>query len=395
MLSTNGTLQISSIAVSAQFSQTNNCGTGLPAGGNCTIKVTFTPTAPGVQNGTLMITDSGTGSPQSVPLSGTGVQPAVSFSPPSLNFGNQTVNMPSGNMASTLKNSGTSTLTIKSIILGGTNKNDFEENNNCPSSLPPGGTCQIDVTFTPSSTGQKNASVSVTDNAPGSPQSLPLSGVGVSPAVTLSPASLNFLIQVIYNSSTPQQATLTNTGAGILTIAKIGVEGQFSATNPEFLQTSNCGSTLAPGANCTITVTFLPLTKGTISGAISVIDNAPGSPQTLPLSGTGTYVQLTPKTVNFGTQPINTTSVPKYITFVNKGSGPVNFTGTGISISGADAGDFAQTNNCGTSVPSGGNCKIKVTFTPSALGTRTADVSISDDGGGSPQLVPLTGTGTP
>jgi hypothetical protein len=99
--------------------------------------------------------------------------------------------------------------------------------------------------------------------------------------------------------------------------------------------------------------------------------------------------------VNFGTQPINTTSVPKYITFVNKGSGPVNFTGTGISISGADAGDFAQTNNCGTSVPSGGNCKIKVTFTPSALGTRTADVSISDDGGGSPQLVPLTGTGTP
>jgi hypothetical protein len=388
MLTTNGTLTISSITASAQFAQTNNCGSGLPAGGSCTIKVTFTPSAPGVQNGSLMLTDSGAGSPQSVPLSGTGVQPAVTFSPPSLNFGNQTVNMTSGNMVSTLKNSGTSTLTIKSIILGGANKNNFAENNNCPSSLPPGDTCQIDVTFTPSSTGQKNASVSVTDNAPGSPQSLPLSGTGVLPAVTFSPTSLTFPNQVVYTTSAPQKVTLKNTGLGILNITNVGVSGEFG-------ETTNCGQTLSPGASCTINVTFQPTDKGVLTGAISVTDNAPGSPQQVPLTGTGTYVQLSPASVNFGNQPINSTSLPKYITFVNKGSGPVNFTGTGISITGTDQGDFAETNNCGTSVPSGGNCKIKVTFTPSALGQRTADVSISDDGGGSPQTVPLTGTGTP
>jgi hypothetical protein len=388
MLTTNGTLTISSITASTQFAQTNNCGSGLPAGGSCTINVTFTPSAPGVQNGSLMLTDSGAGSPQSVPLSGTGVQPAVTLSPPRLIFGNQTVNMPSGNMASTLENSGTSTLTITSINLGGANKNDFTEGNNCPSSLPPGGTCQINVTFTPSSTGQKSANVSVTDNAPGSPQSLPLSGVGVLPAVTFSPTNLTFPNQVVYTTSAPQKVNLKNTGLGILDITNTGASGEFG-------DTTNCGQTLSPGASCTINVTFQPTDKGVLTGAISVTDNAPGSPQQVPLTGTGTYVQLSPASVNFGNQPLNSTSLPKYITFVNKGSGPVNFTGTGISITGTDQGDFAETNNCGTSVPSGGNCKIKVTFTPSALGQRTADVSISDDGGGSPQTVPLTGTGTP
>jgi hypothetical protein len=73
----------------------------------------------------------------------------------------------------------------------------------------------------------------------------------------------------------------------------------------------------------------------------------------------------------------------------------VNFTGTVISITGTDEGDFAESNNCGSSVASGASCTIKVTFTPLAQGRRTADVSISDDGGGSPQTVPLTGTGTP
>jgi hypothetical protein len=311
----------------------------------------------------------------------------VTLYPIKLNFGNQTVGIPSSQNVM-LTNTGNIDLTIASIQIAGQNANEFSEVTNCPSSLLPNNSCQIKVTFLPTTTGIQNASLRVSDNAPGSPQQVPLTGVGVLPAVTFNPTSLTFSTQVVYTASAPQQVTLTNTGLGILQIKSAKISGQFGVK-------TDCGEILASGASCTANVKFKPRTKGILNGDISVTDNAPGSPQKVPLTGTGTFVQLTPASLNFGTQPVNTTSVPKYITLVNKGNSTVNFTGTGISITGTNAGDFAEMNNCGTSVPSGGNCRIKVTFTPTQQGKRTADVSISDDGGGSPQLVPLTGTGTP
>jgi hypothetical protein len=83
------------------------------------------------------------------------------------------------------------------------------------------------------------------------------------------------------------------------------------------------------------------------------------------------------------------------ITLTNKGSVAVNITSPpGITITGTNTSDFAQTNNCGSSVAAGASCYIWVTFTPSATGARSAAVSVSDDGGGSPQQVALAGTGT-
>jgi hypothetical protein len=387
-LSTNGTLNITSIVASAEFGETNNCGDGLPAGGSCQINVTFTPNSSGIQNGNLTFSDSGTGSPQSVPLSGTGTQSAVMLTPASLSFGNQTLNSDSPPQFSTLTNTGNGTLTLSSIAVGGANHGDFSQTNNCPSTILPNSSCKISVIFKPSATGLRSANVIITDNAPTSPQSLPLSGVGVSPAVTFSPTSLTFPDQTIFTTSPAQKLTLTNTGLGILTISGGSLTGQFGETN-------NCGGTLKPGASCTAEIAFKPKAKGTLRGTISVTDNAPGSPQTVPLTGTGTFVQLKPTTINFGNQPVNTTSLPKYITLTNQGTATVNFTGSGITIAGSDEGDFAETTNCSSSLAVGASCMIKVTFTPSAQGQRTADVSISDDGGGSPQMVPLRGTGTP
>jgi hypothetical protein len=137
---------------------------------------------------------------------------------------------------------------------------------------------------------------------------------------------------------------------------------------------------------------FRPANKGVFHGAASVTDNAPGSPQKVPLTGTGTYVQLVPTKLNFGTQPVGTRSLAKRITLTNKGSSAVSI--TSIAITGTEAGDFAETNTCGKSVASGASCFIKVTFKPLAKGKRTADVSVYDNGGGSPQQVGLTGTGT-
>jgi hypothetical protein len=201
----------------------------------------------------------------------------------------------------------------------------------------------------------------------------------------LSPTSLIFPDQTIFTTSPAKPVTLTNTGLGALLISKIAVTGPF-------IQTNNCPSSIGPGVNCTISVKFHPGNKGVFHGAVSVTDNAPGSPQKVPLTGTGTYVQLVPTKLNFGSQPVGTRSLAKKITLTNKGNSAVKI--TGIAITGTDAGDFAETNTCGKSVASGASCFIKVTFKPLVKGKRTADVSVYDNGGGSPQQAMLIGTGT-
>jgi hypothetical protein len=309
----------------------------------------------------------------------------VTLAPPKLDFGNQTIGITSDPRHSTLTNTGELVLTITSIKVTGLNSSDFAEKDNCGASIPPHGSCKINVTFTPSSTGTRTAAVSITDNAPDSPQTLPLSGVGVLPAVTFSPASLTFPTQLIFTSSKPKPVTLTNHGLGILLISKIAVASPFRQTN-------NCPSSVAPGAKCTISVKFDPGNKGVFHGAVSVTDNAPDSPQKVPLTGTGTFVQLAPPKLKFGTQPVGTRSGRRRITLTNKGDSAVNI--TGISITGADARDFFETNNCGNSVPSGASCLIQVTFKPLTKGKKTASVEVKDDGGGSPQKVALSGTGT-
>ena len=103
-------------------------------------------------------------------------------------------------------------------------------------------------------------------------------------------------------------------------------------------------------------------------------------------------VSLSAKKLFFGDQPVGTSSTPQNVTLKNLGSTQLNF--TGITITGTNAGDFSQTNTCGSSIAAGSNCTITVTFAPTAKGTRKATVSVSDDGGGSPQKVSLTGTGT-
>ena len=314
------------------------------------------------------------------------VQGAIAqLSPTSLSFGNQTVGFVSTAQPVTLTNTGNIALAITSTLITGANPNDFHQTNNCGTSLAAGSSCTISVTFKPTATGTRSAAVSVTDSAPNSPQTVSLGGTGVLPAVTLSPTSLTFANQLVGTTSKAQTVRLTNTGLGILKITKRATTGPFGLT-------TNCTATVNPGGSCNLSVTFKPTTIGTVTGSISITDNAPSSPQTISLQGTGTNVQLLPAALNFGSQKVGTTSARKVITLTNKGSVTLNI--SGITVVGSDPNDFAQLNNCGTSVAAGASCSITVTFTPTATGTRSADVSVSDDGGGSPQQVPLTGTGT-
>jgi hypothetical protein len=310
----------------------------------------------------------------------------ITLFPASLNFGIQVVGTRSPFRLVTLTNTGSALLNITSITITGNNPTDFSQTNNCGSSLPPGARCTIIVTFTPTQIGPRTAAVTITDNAPGSPHSVALSGTGVvsGPNATLSPTSLTFATQLVNTISPAQPVTLTNYGTMLLDITSIIASGDFSQSN-------TCGSSLAPLASCTISVTFTPTQRGTRTGTVLITDNAPGSPQTMSLTGVGTVVELNPTSLNFGTVTVGQQSSPKQTTLTNVSNTRLNI--SSITITGADPGDFSQVNNCGTGIGGHSSCTITVTFTPTQQGARSADVSVSDDGGGSPQQVSLSGTG--
>src|ERR1700687_1010012 len=191
-------LLISSVAVSGEnrldFVQTNNCPTApsvVPAMGHCQIRVVFIPTIVGPLKAALNISDNASGSPQSVDLKGTATAPGPSavFGGSNLGFGNQPVGTTSPPRVVTLTNNGSATMNINSeISINGAAAAEFHIQpikNACPSGtwqLAPKTSCDIVVVFAPTSTGPKNAQISVIDDAPGSPHSVELSGMGAAPA---------------------------------------------------------------------------------------------------------------------------------------------------------------------------------------------------------------------
>jgi hypothetical protein len=162
----------------------------------------------------------------------------------------------------------------------------------------------------------------------------------------------------------------------------------------DFSLTHTCGASLFAGANCTASVTFTPSARGSRTASMTITDNATGSPQTVGLTGTGTapLVSLSPTSLTFGSQAVGTSSTPQSITLSNTGNSPLSI--TRLAVTGANASDFAETDNCGSSVAAGGKCSIDVTFIPKASGTRSGAITITGDADGSPQAVAVTGTGT-
>ena len=208
------------------------------------------------------------------------------------------------------------------------------------------------------------------------------------PSVSLLPTSLTFGNQTVGTTSPTQFSTLTNTGNAALTINTLQISGDFV-----FAGTGNCSGSVAAGASCTISVNFTPATIGTRTGTVTITDNASNSPQTIPLTGSGvsssgsTTVSVSPTSLSFGRVRVGNTSGPQTVTVTNTGS-------TAVSIGGAvTSGQFAETNNCGSSLAVGASCAINVTFQPTSSGTQTGTLTISDNASGGPQTVSLTGRG--
>jgi HYDIN/CFA65/VesB-like, Ig-like domain/Cep192 domain 4 len=217
--------------------------------------------------------------------------PAVSLAPLNLTFAPQTINTTSSPQITTLTNTGAATLTFSSIEITGLNATDFGETNTCGPTLAPSNSCQVSVTFTPTAAGGRSAALSITDDAPRSPQTVGLAGTGTTAVATLSPLNITFAGQYVKNSGPPQTVTLTNTGTATLAITNVAASpadfGMVSTSTP-------CGSSLAAGSSCSIGVFFDPTAMGTRTGTLSVTDNAAGSPQTVTLTGMGQDFAVAP-----------------------------------------------------------------------------------------------------
>ena len=314
-------------------------------------------------------------------------QVRVYLTPIAIDFGTHLVGKTSQPKTASLTNFNANPLTITNIDITGANAADFAQTNNCGTTVPPNGSCEIKVTFTAGLAKRETAQLEVTYQAAGT-LTMPLSGIGRNKKVTvrLAPSILKYGRQPVGMTSPPQTVTLTNTGDQAVRISDI------SATAP-FAQTNNCPSKLPVGSDCKIKVVFTPTATGTVQGQLSVTDDAQNSPQTVALSGVGiSDITLSPKTIDFGNQKVHTTSVPIPVALKNISGRTVTI--RQIKITGTNAEDFAQTNDCGHSVPPKGQCTIMATFTPTAKGHRSAQVSVNDDGGGSPQKVLLSGVGT-
>lgn len=315
--------------------------------------------------------------------------PPVNVSPKSLTFGDQLVGTSSATQPITVTNNAATATTINVAISG-----DFTHTSTCPVSpatLAAGANCTINVAFGPSTTGLRNGTLTITYNFPGSPQTVALTGTGVAPAVTLGATNVAFGNQLVGTSSAAQVVGLTNTGTATLTISSITITG---ANSGDFSQTNTCGSSVAAGANCSISVIFKPTATGNRAASATITDDAADSPQSVSLTGTGVApaVTLSPTTLTFPGQLVSTTSAAQNVTLTNSGTGTLSI--ADIIIAGANSGDFSQTNTCGASVAASANCAISVTFKPTATGNRAASLAITDDAAGSPQTVPLAGTGT-
>jgi len=191
---------------------------------------------------------------------------------------------------------------------------------------------------------------------------------------------------LVGTTGAPKNFALKNNGTTPLTINRIYVMG---ANASDFTQTNTCGNAIAAGAKCTIAVSFSPSALNLRQAVLVISDSDPASPQAVALGGYGTVVSFSPTKLSFGNQSVGT-SVSQSVTLTNTGKAALKI--ISISVTGADAGDFSQTNNCGTGMPASGQCTITVTFRPTTTGRRTAAVAVKDNGGGT-QGVPLTGTG--
>ena len=276
-LTNTGTVAISLIALgtTADFAASSTCTTIQP-GGSCAITVTATPQTAGTQISSLEIATSAATALEFVSLESASTANPLTIAPASLTFGATVVGT-----SSTLSVQVTNTSTGAILFTGIATAGDYGAAGSCPAAgrtLPAGESCVIQVTFSPTASGARPGTLSISTSASNNPLPVPLTGTGIQSRLVAAPASLAFGSLVLGASAT-LSLTLTNSGTAPITALVLMPAGDYSVSLP-------CPATLAVGASCTAQVTFTPTALGARNGTIVITSSDPSSPLTVTLTGT-------------------------------------------------------------------------------------------------------------
>jgi P pilus assembly chaperone PapD len=410
-------VSVSSVSVTGPYSQTNTCGSSIAAGGSCTVSVKFAPASGGSLPGTLSVATSAPGSPLSVALTGTGVTPTTNLAlgqPVTASSSYQTYvasNVVDGNSSTywestdgagypqtitvdlgSVQSIGSITLDLPPSsawntrtetlsVLGSSNGSAFSQvvgsagytfnpatGNTVTISLPSGTSARyVQLSFT-GNTGWSAAQLSEFEVFPG--------GSSSGSALSASPSSLSFGNENVGSTSGAQSVTVSNPGSSAVSVSSVSVTGPFSQTN-------TCGSSIAAGSACTVSVKFAPTASGAATGTLSVASSAPGSPLTVALSGTG----VSPNTNLALNRPVTASGYTQ--TYVPANAVDGNTSTYWESTDNAFPQWFQVDLGSSTSVS-----RIVMDLPPSsAWGTRTQTITIqgSTDGTNYTTLVPSAG----
>jgi hypothetical protein len=354
-------------------------------GASCSIQVTFTPQATGPLSGEMTIYANVYGGQLTVDLTGIGAPGgAVSLTPASVPFGLVEVGTTSAPLPVTAANSATVAIPISSVSV--TPPFILLSNACGTTSLAASSDCTLEVEFAPTQAGPASGLLTFNDGV--GTQTVELSGTGASPPTdVLDPTSLSFPSTPEGQLSVALPVTLTNSGGVPLIALSI-------STSAQFQETSTCGTQLAAGAVCTISVVFAPNQLGPVAGTLTVTDAL--RTQNVTLSGTGAgppAFSVNPSSLTFTNQQPGVASAPQTLTIGNIGGSPI--ANVAFSITGAAASSYSiAANTCGALLNNGSSCTVQIVFTPSATGVTAATLAVSSSTSGvAPVSVPLNGSG--
>jgi Abnormal spindle-like microcephaly-assoc'd, ASPM-SPD-2-Hydin/Protein of unknown function (DUF1573) len=380
-------------SAAVDISSASVSGTGLAISGlatpatlkpqeSLTVNASFDPPTAGNISGTIKIVSNAGNSPLTIPVSGVGAQAGLAISPTSFSFGS-VVDGQTKSQPITVTNTGSAALTIVNVAVTGS---AFSVSGMAtPVTINAGRTATLSALFAPTIAGLQTGSISISSNAPNSPNVVSLTGTGTAASVTLSsnPSSVSFS-GVNVGSSASNSVTISNSGNTTLTISQISVSAKDFAVSGMATPV-----TLAAGANAALNVTFRPSASENITGNITV-ESSQGASAVIPVSGVGLQagLSISPGSASFGNVTVGSPTTQS-IQLLNNGTGTLTVTQVSVAGNGFGIGTLALPLN----INAGQAANVTVQFAPSAPGATNGSITITSNAPNSPAVVSLTGTG--
>src|SRR5271155_5200053 len=355
----------------------------INAGSSASFSAIFAPTTTGAASGSISVVSNAPGSPAAIALSGTGIQGQLGASPASVNFGSVAVGS-TGSQTITLTNSGSASVTISTATASGTGLSI--SGLSAPQTLGAGLSTTFSAQFVPTSAGSASGSISIASNAPTSPLTIPLSGTATQPQLAVTPSTAAFG-NVVTGSNNSQTISLANNGTATLTISSAAVTGAGFSTTGLTVPLS-----IAAGKTSTFNAVFGPSAAGSVSGSITLASNAPNSPLTISLSGTGVaatqVLGLSAPSLSFGNVNVGSSSSLN-VTVTNNGNSNVTISNVSVSGGGFSASGLTS----GENLTPTQSATLTAQFAPTAAGLISGSASIASNATNSPSTITVSGTG--